>query len=675
MTKISIVDQPVRSFRDKDNNLIRRDDCKDSDNPDKLGTGKYATSLADFIMRCDTPLTIGIQGEWGSGKTSLLNMIVEDIKESKIPTRGGGEIKGAQKYCTIWINTWEHSLLKDAEGCLVSIIEEIIEKIAAVDGSWQKAQKAKAALGTLARGALKVSAGLTMGLKGAEVAEELVGGAGGNNSVKQLRNTLDEIIRTVVDGKKETEKFVIFIDDLDRLEPSVAVQVLELLKNIFTVEHCVFVLAVDYQVVVKGLKDKFGEPSSENEWEFRAFFDKIIQLPFMMPMAKYDLRNFINKLLVEDIGYISRSEKKQIEDGGLARIVKYSLGHNPRAMKRLLNSLSLIKIQNSVKLEKDSETQLRKTIFAMVCLQISYPRVYQLLLRLPDFTQWNEEFVSKVTGGTHEEEKNTANALERALTIHEEDFDEEWEKALFKIVWLKNWQRKRLPETSRLLSEIKDGILGEVDSDELVATLLREALEMTAVTAVASTEDGIFADDTDENSAALRGRLAFWSKFINKMAGSKSIFDTDIIKIKSNYSSGGLTRASKRLPDLQFEITTKSAGFLKISTQSTEIKENVRLIKYIRNHRQNLESITKSTLTFKIVEDRQRQVITFRSPDNIPEVHLDRLEHAELRDEMFNWLRQNLGKVEEELSRLSEKFRTQSSNDGQQAINEPELED
>ena len=41
--------------------------------------------------------------------------------------------------------------------------------------------------------------------------------------------------------------------------------------------NCVFVLAIDYDVVVKGLESKFGKKTEENEREFRSFFDKIIQ--------------------------------------------------------------------------------------------------------------------------------------------------------------------------------------------------------------------------------------------------------------------------------------------------------------------------------------------------------------------------------------------------------------
>ena len=88
-----------------------------------------------------------------------------------------------------------------------------------------------------------------------------------------------------------------FIDDLDRIDPPVAVKILELLKNIFDLPRCIFVLAIDYNVVVKGLKSKFGELTAQNEREFRYFFDKIIQLPFTMPMPSYKIDTFLTDKL------------------------------------------------------------------------------------------------------------------------------------------------------------------------------------------------------------------------------------------------------------------------------------------------------------------------------------------------------------------------------------------
>lgn len=57
----------------------------------------------------------------------------------------------------------------------------------------------------------------------------------------------------------------------------------------FDVRHCVFVLAIDYDVVVKGLEKKFGQKTEGNDREFRSFFDKLIQVPFSMPLSAYEI--------------------------------------------------------------------------------------------------------------------------------------------------------------------------------------------------------------------------------------------------------------------------------------------------------------------------------------------------------------------------------------------------
>ena len=46
---------------------------------DFLSTQEYSTALVEFIEECDTPMTIGIQGDWGIGKTSMMSMIKAQI--------------------------------------------------------------------------------------------------------------------------------------------------------------------------------------------------------------------------------------------------------------------------------------------------------------------------------------------------------------------------------------------------------------------------------------------------------------------------------------------------------------------------------------------------------------------------------------------------------------------
>ena len=71
---------------------------------DSLDLGKYTKALLDFIEKTATPMTIGVQGEWGSGKTSLLNQIWNGLDKRDANNE-------QVKYKQIWINAWENSLL------------------------------------------------------------------------------------------------------------------------------------------------------------------------------------------------------------------------------------------------------------------------------------------------------------------------------------------------------------------------------------------------------------------------------------------------------------------------------------------------------------------------------------------------------------------------------------
>ena len=96
------------------------------------------------------------------------------------------------------------------------------------------------------------------------------------NSIKQLREELKKLTNEIKGlDTNPFDKFVIYVDDLDRIDPPDAVKILELFKNIFNIQDCIFLLAIDYQVVVKGLEAKFGKQTPENEWEFRAFLTRL----------------------------------------------------------------------------------------------------------------------------------------------------------------------------------------------------------------------------------------------------------------------------------------------------------------------------------------------------------------------------------------------------------------
>jgi len=439
---------------------------KKSTEGDLLEIEKYTNGLIQFIESSATPITIGVQGEWGSGKTSLLNTIKEDLCD-----------KDSAKHYPIWLNTWEYSLLSTPDETLIKIISGLVSQIGELTQNQnnENGKKAAAALGSLMKGFGGVMGGF--GGKAIEMAGDAIESSTAskvpNNSIKALRIALQAVIdEAIKNSNKKT--FIFFIDDLDRLDPTVAVNILELIKNLFDLNNCIFVLAIDYGVVVKGLQSKFGKMTEENEWEFRAFFDKIIQLPFSMPTSDYNIEKYLQSLLV-NVNYFSASdlENKEILSS-IADIVSLSVGTNPRALKRLANSVALIEI-----IRGDEKITPRERVieFSLICIQIAYPLVYVLIQKESDFTTWSDQFVYTVL----KNKKIDINDLDALKDT--EEFDEEWEQNIWKICQVSSFLKQRAYQISKLLNFIRTS-LSENNDD--ISTTLDRLLSMSSVTSVSA---------------------------------------------------------------------------------------------------------------------------------------------------------------------------------------------
>jgi len=479
MEKVGIVDEPVLEREKNFHSVIKNEDERSAliSSVDSLGISTHAYALAHFIKSTQTPMTIGVQGEWGSGKTSLLNTIYQILGSN-------------QKYRQIWINSWEHSLLSSPEESLLKITNEIIAEMLSADISKERKERVTSYAKRIFSGALRVSANVALGSAGDRLADGVLNTGERTISIKELRNELAGLTEEIMERDTNPfDKVIIYIDDLDRIEPKNAVQLLELLKNIFSIPGCVFVLAIDYQVVVKGLEHKFGRRTAENEWEFRAFFDKIIQLPFMMPLGQYDIGSYVNSLL-ENIGFV---KKDLLDSDDLHEIVSQSIGGNPRSLKRLANSLSLIHIFSSVKNEVNSQEKIKSTLdeksqklllFTLICIQIAYPEIYDRLVNDPDFENWDDEWAFGITNQKEEEDSKFSRQFEIATKT--EDFDEEWEKALYRVCFIAPRYRVQVVPISRLLSKIKDEILADQEKN---GPALANILSQTAVTSINSSDE------------------------------------------------------------------------------------------------------------------------------------------------------------------------------------------
>ena len=66
---------------------------------DEFGVGRYVQGLCKFIRSSETPITIALHGEWGSGKTSFMKMMECCLCSSELPEE--------ERYDAIWLNTWD----------------------------------------------------------------------------------------------------------------------------------------------------------------------------------------------------------------------------------------------------------------------------------------------------------------------------------------------------------------------------------------------------------------------------------------------------------------------------------------------------------------------------------------------------------------------------------------
>lgn len=340
---------------------------------DKFEIKNYVHGLRDFIMTCNTPMTIAIQGDWGTGKTSIMEMVIDDINSSQ-DNMGGNTITPVK------FNTWEYSQFNLASQLPMIMIDALVNQI--------KAEVAKRPAGDDVIKKLKgysdkigdfVSVFATVSLS--MVTKGMVQLDSGNiksllpngsvNGISELKNNFSKVISTVASGEKD--KVVIFIDDLDRLDPALAVEILEVLKIFLESPKCVFVLAIDYSVVQRGVKAKYGKDFDDEKG--RNFFDKIIQVPFQVPVGNYDLKKFFDSCVDEtDI-----AEELKKKSDKLITLIETSVGKNPRAIKRLFNALLLLQMvdQNNEKstgIFKDGDKL--QMLFAMMCLQQACQPVY-----------------------------------------------------------------------------------------------------------------------------------------------------------------------------------------------------------------------------------------------------------------------------------------------------------
>ena len=463
----------------KDENKTSLSDIPFKECVNDFGTERYVNGLIKFIENSSAPITIALQGEWGSGKTSMMTRL-----ERALCSKEDSQIIGVN------INTWEYSMMSSPEMTVYKILAKLVRELTGENSdSKKKVSKILRGLYRGGREALKMIPGVNVAVEMAKIPTDIsVDEKDNDASLSELREELQQVINSRIADTGQ-RGVIVFVDDLDRLNPPVAVEILELLKNVFTLDNCIFVLAIDYDVVVKGLEPKFGKLTDKNEREFRSFFDKIIQVPFSLPVSSYRPMDFVLNALV-GIGYLKDIDTSDPNvRARFSSVVESSVGKNPRSIKRLINTLSLLDCIAQCGSEKDEVATMDEKLlnFIIVAIQICYPQIYRLLVHKPGFTSWDAVFAHK----------------EGVALSTDGQEAQEWGDILEAACSIDKYLTQHISDIINLFSMIIE-ILGRsnITTSDAIGMKLKQILDKSSVTGVNA---GVNAEDFDKKD--LIGKL------------------------------------------------------------------------------------------------------------------------------------------------------------------------
>jgi formylglycine-generating enzyme required for sulfatase activity len=399
-----------------------------SDQPaseDRLNFAPYAKTLADIIAdhSSATPLTIGVFGSWGQGKTSLMRMVEKMVSPPPGESSPIGLPDPAFPIQTVWFNAWLYSQQQSLWRALISRVLNAVHQFKTLD---QKAREnlrnlearlysmpSTGSQMVLPTGTLAELSGASLPpLMGLELLRRQAEHDGDDEKSVRLTSLIGDMafsearqISALDDFRREFEdiskkhivangRLAVFVDDLDRCLPDKAVEVLEAIKLFLDVPGCIFVLGIAREVIEQGIRVRYM--GYKTDLSGAEYLEKIIQIPFSLPP--------IDGKAVR--GYVHQIAGANLPDARCGTVFSVGLEPNPRRIKRTLNIFLLLwrLAQNRPDLQQNIKAvRLAK----IVIIQQYHPRLFELITGRPYLLIDLEQRLRSLT-------KETSEALERA---------------------------------------------------------------------------------------------------------------------------------------------------------------------------------------------------------------------------------------------------------------------
>lgn len=366
---------------------------------DLLGYQVHASLLKDVILDKEMlPTSIGIFGNWGAGKSSLMLLLQKEIDEWVQKTTIENEKKETLKennlILQIQFNSWKFENYESTKNTLIiEILEAIASDISTRKDAFEKADDLLKRISLLRVGMYVIKKGVqfvtaTNGLPQEitdlipsieeladflkpEEAKALVEELKAQNTARFISKFRELFERIVLAAGYRA--IVVYIDDLDRCNPVKVVDCLEAIKLFLNVANTAFVIGADERIVELAIQEKYHvvEDKKERFSPFSDYLEKLIQLPYKLPKLSFsEQETYITLLLCKwkepnlfpkiHKLYLAFREKDKHTKYGLDSIRKetqisksvddwmpivplmnHFLNGNPRQLKRFLNTLQL----------------------------------------------------------------------------------------------------------------------------------------------------------------------------------------------------------------------------------------------------------------------------------------------------------------------------------------------
>ena len=355
--------------------LLSDEPIVESNRADQLKFGHTAKVLARAALHTDSPITIGVFGNWGSGKTSLMRLMWEIVNEEGI---------GDNAAVAVWFNAWQYEREEHLIVPLIATIARDIKKKEEEldkrlqdekgDGAVSKAYEIMRVGGKNVYDKLRsVLYGVSMkGKLGVPLLGELEVNASMKDMIERYEavtqdtlmarslyfDAFDDLRNLSHDKKIKKPQIVVFIDDLDRCFPEQAVRLLESVKLVLHQPKFSFVLGIYPQIVEEFIRNKYAAQyptaaataASRDDDEFRQrmnnyldyfndYLGKIVQVRHYVPERRSDqMHDYILKLL-DEAGVASEFFVEGISKVNLLELIAEVGKLSPREIVRKINSL------------------------------------------------------------------------------------------------------------------------------------------------------------------------------------------------------------------------------------------------------------------------------------------------------------------------------------------------